>query len=68
MNDTFAEAPKFGWQEGYGGFTVSKSAVDTVEGYILNQKEHHKRFDFKTEFLELPRRHGVEFVEAEVFR
>lgn len=68
MNETFVDATKFGWQEGYGGFTVSKSSVDAVEAYIRDQKEHHKRFDFKTEFLELLRRHGIDFVEEEVFR
>jgi len=58
----------FRWQEGYGGFTVSKSAVDVAVEYIANQKEHHKRLDFQTEFLELLRKHGIKFEEAEVFK
>ena len=58
----------FAWQEGYGGFTVSRSAVPDVEAYIRRQKEHHKRQDYRTEFLELLRRHGIEFDESDVFK
>lgn len=68
MNETFPKLGHFSWQEGYGGFTVSKSAVDTVSQYIANQKEHHKHQDFKSEFLELLRRHGIEFAESDVFK
>ena len=68
INETFPQNGHFAWQEGYGGFTVSKSVVPTVEAYIARQKEHHKRQDFKTEFLELLRRHGIEFDEKEVFK
>ncbi|TWT41715.1 Transposase IS200 like protein [Phycisphaerae bacterium RAS1] len=68
INETWPQRGRFSWQEGYGGFTVSKSAVPEVEAYIARQKEHHRRMDFKTEFLELLRRHGIEFDENEVFK
>jgi REP element-mobilizing transposase RayT len=68
INETFPDCGHFAWQEGYGGFTVSKSVMPAVEAYIAGQKEHHKRQDFKSEFLELLRRHGIEFDENEVFR
>lgn len=61
IHKTFAGMGEFAWQEGYGGFTVSKSAMDEVAEYIRRQKEHHKRFDSKAEFIELLRRHGIEF-------
>jgi putative transposase len=67
INETF-ERGRFSWQEGYGGFTVSKSAVPEVEAYIKRQKEHHKQQDFKAEFIELLRRHGIEFDPDEIFR
>ena len=67
INETFPQFGHFSWQEGYGGFTVSKSVVSEVETYIARQKEHHQRIDFKTEFLELLRRHGIEFDENEIF-
>jgi len=68
INEALIDDGRFAWQEGYGGFTVSKSAVPDVETYIARQKEHHLRFDYKTEFLELLRRHGIEFDERELFQ
>jgi hypothetical protein len=41
----------FGWQQGYGAFAVSLSQVDTVERYIRNQAEHHKKRSFEEEFI-----------------
>ncbi len=68
INETFPQLGRFSWQEGYGGFTVSKSVVPEVEAYIARQKEHHQRQDFRSELLELLRRHGIEFDEHEVFK
>ena len=34
---------KFHWQEGYGAFSYSKSQIDNVVKYILNQKELIRR-------------------------
>ena len=54
---------RFGWQDGYAAFSVSESQVPNVRRYIRNQEEHHKKVDFKTELLELFRKHRVEFDE-----
>lgn len=51
----------FGWQAGYGAFSVSASRLAAVRAYILNQEEHHRRWSFQEEFLELLRRHGVPY-------
>jgi REP element-mobilizing transposase RayT len=51
----------FGWQNGYGAFTVSASMVDSVTGYIARQPEHHRTQTFREEFVEFLRRHGVEY-------
>ncbi len=67
IHETFPHLAAFAWQEGYGGFTVSKSMVDAVEAYIRGQKEHHKRQDFKTEFLELLRKHEIDFDPETIF-
>src|SRR5258705_9326185 len=53
IHGTFAELREFAWQDGYGGFTVSRSAMDDVAEYIREQKEHHKKFDSLSEFKEL---------------
>ncbi len=67
VHETFVAHRAFAWQNGYGGFTVSKSALDKVRVYIERQKEHHQHFDFKTELMELLRRHGIECTEDDVF-
>lgn len=61
IHESFPALAHFAWQEGYGGFTVSKSAVPSVEEYIRRQKEHHQHRDFDSEFKELLRLHGIEF-------
>lgn len=68
FHETFAEQREFAWQNGYGGFTVSRSNVEAVESYIRLQKQHHERMDFQTEFLALLRKHGIEFDEGTVFQ
>ncbi len=40
----------FEWQDTASAFSVSKSAVDKVCKYILNQKEHHRKITFKEEY------------------
>jgi putative transposase len=57
----------FGWQEGYGAFSVSASNVDAVRHYIQNQAEHHRRRSFEDEFVDLLAKSGVAFNRAEIF-
>ena len=59
--------PKFGWQSGYAAFTVSASAKQGVIDYINSLAEHHKRRDFRAEYLSLLKRHGVEYDPKWVF-
>jgi REP element-mobilizing transposase RayT len=40
---------RFSWQEGYGAFSYSHSAIENVYNYILNQEQHHAREPFKDE-------------------
>jgi len=54
---------KFGWQEGYGAFSVSKSAVPEVRTYIREQEKHHRKRTFQEEYQEFLERHGVEYDE-----
>jgi REP-associated tyrosine transposase len=63
LHDTFPAARGFSWQAGYGAFTVSHSAVESVSAYILNQAEHHKEMTFQDEFRAMLARHGIEFDE-----
>jgi REP element-mobilizing transposase RayT len=56
-----------GWQEGFGGFTVSTSLVPRIEAYIVGQKERHRAQSFEQEVEELHVIHGMEFVREDVF-
>jgi putative transposase len=40
----------FAWQESASAFSVSKSDVDKVCKYILNQPEHHNKISFTEEY------------------
>ena len=52
---------KFSWQDGYGAFTYSKSQVDRIVKYILNQPEHHKTQSFRDEYLQVLKDFEIEF-------
>jgi hypothetical protein len=51
----------FYWQDGYGGFSVSKSGIDTVVDYIMNQKKHHEKISFLDEYKTLLKDYGIPF-------
>ncbi|HWQ91287.1 MAG TPA: transposase [Clostridia bacterium] len=53
--------PSFGWQEGYGAFTVSASAIPAVSRYIGDQEKHHQTRSFREEFIEMLRKAGVDY-------
>lgn len=61
VNDNKFTRFKFEWQKGYGAFTHSKSQVDTVVKYILNQDEHHKKRTFRDEYLDILRKNDIDF-------
>jgi protein-arginine kinase activator protein McsA len=58
---------KFSWQEGFGCFSYSKSQIDSVVNYILNQEQHHKKMTFKQEYLEFLDKFNIEYKEEYLF-
>jgi putative transposase len=50
---------KFGWQRGYGAFSVSHSGLDDVSSYIATQDEHHKKKSFSEELKQFVERYGL---------
>lgn len=40
----------FAWQQSASAFSVSKSDVDKVCKYILNQRDHHRKVSFAEEY------------------
>ena len=67
INDKKWMTEKFNWQEGYGAFSYSKSNVDLVVKYILNQEEHHKNKSFKNEYLEFLEKFEIEYDSKYLF-
>ena len=67
MHRTFPSMCGVSWQDGYGGFTVSKSKVEDVVAYIRRQKEHHKAQTYIDEARELCRLNGIEISDEELF-
>ena len=63
IHATFPALKNFAWQEGFGAFTVSKSARQIVIDYIQNQPEHHRQRTFQAEYLELLQKHDVDYDE-----
>ena len=58
---------KFSWQEGYSVFSYSRSQLDQVYQYILNQEKHHLKSTFKEEYLGLLRKFEIEYDEKYLF-
>ena len=54
---------EFGWQDGYGAFTVSDSRREAVKHYIRNQEVHHQAQLFEDEYVTFLQKAGVEFDE-----
>lgn len=50
INENNFVTGRFQWQQSASAFSVSKSDIDKVCKYILNQPEHHKRHSFEDEY------------------
>lgn len=50
INQNKLAAHYFKWQQSASAFSVSKSQVDKVCKYILNQPEHHRKVTFNEEY------------------
>jgi REP element-mobilizing transposase RayT len=50
---------EFGWQEGYGVFSVSISHIEKAREYIRNQHEHHKKHTFADELERFKEMHDL---------
>lgn len=58
---------KFDWQKGYGAFTNSKSQLDGVVKYVLNQETHHKKKTFREEYLEILKNNEIDYNDEYLF-
>jgi putative transposase len=58
---------KFNWQLGFGAFSYSRSHIDNVVKYILNQEEHHNKKTFREEYLDFLGKFEIEYDQKYVF-
>jgi putative transposase len=49
----------FSWQANYAAYSVSVSHVGDTIAYIRNQREHHKKRNFRAEMRAILRKHGI---------
>jgi REP element-mobilizing transposase RayT len=57
----------FYWQNGYGGFSVSPSKLNSVIAYIANQHEHHKNNSFQDEYRGILKHYKTDYDERYVW-
>ena len=67
INENNLTKGRFRWQEGYGAFTYSRSQIDSVAKYILNQPEHHKKKSFKEEYLDILHKLDIQYDDKYLF-
>ena len=48
-----------GWATGYAAFSYSLKDRDKIVGYIMRQKEHHKRKSFEEEYRAFLEENGI---------
>ncbi len=68
VNENNLSKFKFSWQEGFGAFSYSHSQIDQVAKYVLNQKTHHEKMTFRSEYLEFLKKFEIAFAEKYLFK
>ena len=58
----------FYWQEGFGAFSYSRSQIDRVAKYIMNQQAHHSKRTFRDEYISLLRKFDIGFENKYLFK
>jgi REP element-mobilizing transposase RayT len=58
----------FGWQRGYGAFSVSQQNLERAVRYVESQEPHHQKRSFQEELEAFMEQHGMaadsEFIEG----
>jgi hypothetical protein len=53
-----------GW---LGAFGNSRSQIDKLVNYILNQKEHHQKKTFREEYINMLEDYGISYNDKYIF-
>jgi putative transposase len=57
----------FKWQEEYGAFSYSRSHVQKVAEYVMNQEEHHRKKTFLEEYQQFLDQFEIDYDERYIF-
>jgi putative transposase len=68
INDKGFNHGQFSWQEGYGAFSYSRSQIDSVYKYIMDQKLHHQRQSFLDEYVQMLEAFGIKYDRRYIFK
>ncbi|HVW97909.1 MAG TPA: IS200/IS605 family transposase [Mucilaginibacter sp.] len=68
INDKQFTPAIFNWQEGYGAFSYSRSHVQKVIEYVLNQEEHHRHKTFIEEYEQFLTQFEIDYNERYIFK
>jgi len=68
INDKQFTKAVFNWQEGYGAFSYSRSHVEKVVEYVLNQEEHHRHKTFIEEYEQFLKQFNIEYDQKYIFK
>jgi REP element-mobilizing transposase RayT len=68
INERKFTKQKFSWQAGFGGFSYSKSHVESVIQYIQNQERHHQKKTFVQEYKEMLDAFGIDYDDRFLFK
>src|SRR5258708_28629389 len=52
---------EFTWQIGYGAFSIGESGVPELIQYIRNQKKHHSKCTFETEYVAILKNYNIRY-------
>ena len=68
INENRFSSGKFSWQEGFCGFSYSKSQITAVAKYIEEQKKHHQKKSFVEEYRKILKDFDIDFDERYIFK
>jgi len=67
INENRLTKKRFEWQTGYGAFTYGQSQIDHLKKYIENQYIHHRKRNFKDEYVALLEAFEIGYDETYLF-
>ena len=67
INENKFSKSKFEWQNGFGAFSYNQSQVKMIYNYVMNQKEHHAKNSFKSEYVDFLQEFEIDYKDEYLF-